>query len=412
MALTITDLRTNYRGLLDETLAVLDVLREDRKIGGDKYVDLLALAIQSGMTSSTQFTLEAYLQDKRAEQITCEIAKCNYELTNMLPKELEKLTSDISLTNKRVEQITCEINKCEYELANILPKELEKITSDISLTSKRIDQITCEISKCEYELANVLPKELEKITADVALTQCQVTKCTYEVENMLPTQRQEILMDISLKCSQKSEIDYRVANVLPKEVEKITADINYLVAEEQFLEVKKSEMIADGLKDRESKGIVDILHQAQTDLYGRQKVSFDDKRQTDIVSKLLDVWTIEATNTIEANTGIALVSKPQVENKSSLEVILNKYVGTDTALAVIPPTVTLVGDNPQNIALNDPYTELGATAVSGTGADLTSSIVIGGDTVDTSVASTYHVTYTVEDNDGLSDTVTRDVIVS
>lgn len=58
------------------------------------------------------------------------------------------------------------------------------------------------------------------------------------------------------------------------------------------------------------------------------------------------------------------------------------------------------------------YTDAGATAVSSTGEDLTSSIVVGGDTVDTSTPGTYIVTYNVSDDAGnAAKEVTRTVIV-
>lgn len=64
------------------------------------------------------------------------------------------------------------------------------------------------------------------------------------------------------------------------------------------------------------------------------------------------------------------------------------------------------------VGVGDTYTDAGATAVDGAGADLTSSIVVGGDTVDTSTPGTYIVTYNVSDAAGnAAEEVTRTVIV-
>ena len=345
MAVTIAELRNDYGELIEETINILDTLRNDRKIGGDKYVELLAIAIPEAMRSATMFALDSDIKDKEKEKLECEIAKCNYELTHLYPKKLEMIDSEISFQNKKIDQITCEISRCEYE-----------------------------------------------------------------VEWMLPTERQKILMDIAVECSQKAEIDYKVATWYPKEIVKLTADIAYLEAQEEFMDTKKSEMILDGVKDRESKAIVDNLHNSQIELYGRQKESFDDKRQTDIVSKLLDVWTVEATNTIDANAGIAYVTKPNVEDKSPLEVVIDKYVGTDEELATKAPTVVINGDNPLNLNVGDTYNEAGATATDSQGNNL--PVTIGGDTVDTGNAGTYNVTYTATDSDNLTTVTTREVIVS
>ena len=63
------------------------------------------------------------------------------------------------------------------------------------------------------------------------------------------------------------------------------------------------------------------------------------------------------------------------------------------------------------VSVGDVYTDAGATAVSSTGEDLTSSIVVGGDTVDTSIPGTYIVTYNVSDAGVAAEEVTKTVIV-
>ncbi len=74
------------------------------------------------------------------------------------------------------------------------------------------------------------------------------------------------------------------------------------------------------------------------------------------------------------------------------------------------PTITLLGDNPMNLTVGDTYVEPGATATDPEDGDLTDSIVISG-TVNTSIAGTYTITYTVSDNDGNDATETRTVNV-
>ena len=64
------------------------------------------------------------------------------------------------------------------------------------------------------------------------------------------------------------------------------------------------------------------------------------------------------------------------------------------------PVITLNGNSVINIGLGTTYNELGATATDNEDGDLTSSIVIGGDTVDPNVLGTYVVTYNVSDAAG------------
>jgi len=75
------------------------------------------------------------------------------------------------------------------------------------------------------------------------------------------------------------------------------------------------------------------------------------------------------------------------------------------------PVISLTGANPQNIFLNDPYSELGATAVD-VDPDINAKITIDISNVDTSVVGDYIVSYEVVDWAGnTSQTVTRAVHV-
>ena len=64
------------------------------------------------------------------------------------------------------------------------------------------------------------------------------------------------------------------------------------------------------------------------------------------------------------------------------------------------PVITLNGASTIDLELGDTYTELGATATDNVDGNLTSSIVVGGDVVNTSVVGSYQVTYNVSDAAG------------
>lgn len=77
------------------------------------------------------------------------------------------------------------------------------------------------------------------------------------------------------------------------------------------------------------------------------------------------------------------------------------------------PVITVTGANPLNLTVGDTYTDPGATATDSEDGDLTGSIIVGGDTVDTNTVGTYTVTYNVTDSGGLSATEqNRTVIVA
>ena len=64
------------------------------------------------------------------------------------------------------------------------------------------------------------------------------------------------------------------------------------------------------------------------------------------------------------------------------------------------PLITLIGDSTINVTLGETFTDPGATALDEVDGDLTSSIVVGGDTVDTNVEGVYTITYDVSDAQG------------
>ena len=79
----------------------------------------------------------------------------------------------------------------------------------------------------------------------------------------------------------------------------------------------------------------------------------------------------------------------------------------------IIPIITLLGDNPLELAVGDTYIDPGATASDVADGNITDDIVVGGDAVDTGTPGTYVVTYNVQDEAGnAANEVTRDVIVT
>ena len=79
---------------------------------------------------------------------------------------------------------------------------------------------------------------------------------------------------------------------------------------------------------------------------------------------------------------------------------------------VIAPVITLVGDNSITIEAGFTYIDLGATASDNIDGDITNSIIVAGDTVDSEIVDTYIITYNVSDIAGnVAEEVTRIIIV-
>src|SRR3989344_5318647 len=76
----------------------------------------------------------------------------------------------------------------------------------------------------------------------------------------------------------------------------------------------------------------------------------------------------------------------------------------------VPPVITILGNNPETVILNNMYTDAGATAWDNVDGNLTSQIIVVNG-VDTTIAGTYTVNYSVSDSAGNSATATRNVTV-
>jgi lysophospholipase L1-like esterase len=108
------------------------------------------------------------------------------------------------------------------------------------------------------------------------------------------------------------------------------------------------------------------------------------------------IFITSVTDGYEASVSPESVKLVGREKSETFTITLSGGVVEDTE----PPVITLLGDNPMNLTVGDTFTDPGATAVDNVDGDLTESIVVGGDTVDTSTAGTYVITYNVSDAAG------------
>lgn len=100
---------------------------------------------------------------------------------------------------------------------------------------------------------------------------------------------------------------------------------------------------------------------------------------------------------------ITYMAKDKVGNISTAERTVN-VIDNEA------PVITILGDNPTTIFVNQPYIDAGATAIDDVDGDVTNRIIITG-TVNPSIAGTYTITYTVSDEAGNIATATRTVHV-
>ena len=113
----------------------------------------------------------------------------------------------------------------------------------------------------------------------------------------------------------------------------------------------------------------------------------------------------------EANNRVLFDNNGQagLVNIDNVSLVQEGGGGPDTT----PPVINLIGAATVNVKLGDPFTDPGATATDNVDGDISASITVGGDAVNTNALGTYTITYDVSDAAGNAATQkTRTVIVS
>lgn len=142
-----------------------------------------------------------------------------------------------------------------------------------------------------------------------------------------------------------------------------------------------------------------------------------------------DIWIEDGATATDVEDGIVNVDvqeNPAFDNTDTIHNTLVMYTAIDNDGNIVnatrevnvvasatnhAPTLTLLGNNPQYILLNDAYTEQGAVAVDEEDGIITSNIVIDSNFVNTSKLGNYRVSYSVTDADNNKVTVSREIQV-
>ena len=141
------------------------------------------------------------------------------------------------------------------------------------------------------------------------------------------------------------------------------------------------------------------------DVYSDAGATAQDNFDGDLTN---DIVTNNSVDTSVAGSYTVTYNVNDAAGNSANEVVRLINVFQDTTA----PVLVLNGASVINLEQGSSYTEQGATASDNIDGDITSSITIGGDTVNTSVVGTYNVVYSVSDTAGNSSQETRTVNVS
>ena len=128
-----------------------------------------------------------------------------------------------------------------------------------------------------------------------------------------------------------------------------------------------------------------------------------------------------ATDDVDGNITSSITSSGTVDTSlagtytivySVLDTAGNSASVTRTVIIdTIAPVISLTGSSTINLYTGATFTDPGATATDDVDGNITSSITAAG-LVDTSLAGTYTIVYSVSDSDGNSDSVTRIVVIN
>lgn len=128
--------------------------------------------------------------------------------------------------------------------------------------------------------------------------------------------------------------------------------------------------------------------------YTEQGATATDNVDGDLTSAI--VVGGDVVNTSVPGVYVVTYNVSDAAGNAAVEVTRTVTVIADTTA----PVITLNGSATINLQQGDAFTDPGATATDNVDGDLTSSIVVGGDTVDTNVVGTYVITYNVSDAAG------------
>ncbi len=116
---------------------------------------------------------------------------------------------------------------------------------------------------------------------------------------------------------------------------------------------------------------------------------------------------IQVEGTVDANTCGIYILKYRVTDAAGNEAVIERNI---TVSDMLPPVLTMNGDENMYIRLGETFVDPGCTAIDDVEGDVTSRLVIEG-SVDTTKEGLYNLTYRVADATGNSASVSRSVYV-
>lgn len=243
---------------------------------------LIAQTEQVEFETTSRLPAEVANITKQGELITQQVAESTYKVANVLPKELEMITAQVSQVEANLTKIPHEINilksqdaqltaettltstRNQLETANLakvpvevelLRKESLRADAQISLVNKQVEQITTELTKIPVEL-EILTKQRDATSASIDQTEAQTERIVRETTLKMPIEianleKQGLALTVETTLTtNQAELARLQATKIPAEVELIQSEIaskakQNLILEREY-ELKVGELDLQG----------------------------------------------------------------------------------------------------------------------------------------------------------------------
>lgn len=198
----------------------------------------------------------------QSELVEAQSLKAAYELSTLMPDEHQYNLKKLELADNEILKTSKDIEMQDYQITNMLPKQLEQITAQISQITAQNSKINADRDNVIYDTSFLKPSQRENVIAD---TQAK----TYQTSHVLPGQVANVEADTLIK-------EYTRLQILP---------VQRLFTQEQ-MEAKRAETLNSRTDGQTVTGTVG----KQKDLYTQQINSYQRDAEYKVGRMLIDTW--------------------------------------------------------------------------------------------------------------------------
>ena len=394
------------------------------------YVNKTApLVVYGGKDIRTQEIFDDYLMALRDESNLTYITPFSTLIAQTLFDELEEINSNklqkaSGEKHSSLDEKIALIKKNLAELFGLSETILDKDpialakSGDTSLLSQSL-----QLHKSAKSMKQAMKKDVRKLKKSILKSYRALAKEFKKLKRDALKNKDEAIVEALNSAMDDTKLfDADLVKMVKAETKEIVHNIN------EFWKGKEGTLtdnaLSDAIKEGESKlnsdtisPIITLLGESTVNLI--QGTTYIDRGATAMDNRDGDISSnIQINNSVDTNNiGTYRITYDVSDSSGNVATQIIRTVKVNTKpVEVIPdttkPIITLLGDTSITLKIGETYTDAGATASDDRDGDISSSIVVFG-SVNTSIASSYTITYNVNDSAGNSAIqVTRTVQVN